>query len=188
MCVRYPNTKPLPPDVGAQCDPRGAEYDGYWYERTNVRKVPLSQCRGGARPDRGTRHRCPHRGGSWLGALAKLLLFAAAVVGGVYWWTEGRMQSRYATQLTSALRLEDHATYHGVRELVHVASQRVRGWIHMAWAYAERAFTSNRFVREYVPYDRPDAASYHMLASDEDAEVRASSHQILRGYESDDLP
>lgn len=44
----------------------------YWYDRTNMRRIPYSSCEGGDRPDRGKRHSC-----------------ANAILGGghgFFWW------------------------------------------------------------------------------------------------------
>lgn len=92
-CVPYANTAALAASVEEQCARNAPEYDGFWYERTAVRKVPISVCTGGLRLDRGTQHRCPHtpiRHGFfwwlWILLLAGAIGFAAA-----YWWTNGEI-------------------------------------------------------------------------------------------------
>lgn len=174
----YPNTSPVPADVAAQCVPGAPDYDGYWYERTNVRKIPISMCRGGARPDRGAKHRCPHtpiRHGFvwWLGMLilASALGFAFA-----YYWTGG------AVAQAGALRLEESATYRDVREQLGLLGHFALGLAGLAWARALELAERIPVLRDHLHRrtERP-FSSYHMLSTDEDAE-------ILHDYDSDELP
>ncbi|WFD03416.1 vacuolar protein sorting/targeting protein PEP1 [Malassezia obtusa] len=178
QCVPYPNTSPVPADVAAQCVPGAPDYDGYWYERTNVRKIPISMCRGGARPDRGAKHRCPHtpiRHGFvwWLGMLilASALGFAFA-----YYWTGG------AVAQAGALRLEESATYRDVREQLGLLGHFALGLAGLAWARALELAERIPVLRDHLHRrtERP-FSSYHMLSTDEDAE-------ILHDYDSDELP
>lgn len=178
-CVPYANTARLPADVDAQCARDAPDYDGYWYEATNVRKVPLSRCRGGARPDRGAQHRCPHTpirhgAGWWIG-----IVLLAGVLGTAcaYWYTRGG-----DVPTLGALRLDENAAYRDAREQLGLLRHFVLGLASLAWTRileatewipAVRSWRSQRAERPF--------SSYHMLSTDEDAEM-------LHDYDSDELP
>lgn len=69
---------------------------GFWYERTNVRKIPYSSCEGGTRPDRGARHPCPlsTRGHGFLWWTTVILSpFALAALVG-FWWMKRSVGAR----------------------------------------------------------------------------------------------
>ncbi|KAK0556529.1 vacuolar protein sorting/targeting protein PEP1 [Tilletia horrida] len=93
QCVQLPGTSLLPEDPYSQCsvkDSKGNLAD-QWFERTSVRKIPISKCEGGKRPDRGKAHDCPNRlrwahGIFWWGSV----LFAAVLLAGLvsFWWTQ----------------------------------------------------------------------------------------------------
>lgn len=95
-CVRFPNATPLSA-LSTEEEQCPHSPDGFWYERTNVRKIPYSSCEGGARPDRGKKHECPN---VYVGA-AKSWLFWATVIASPFliagmmgaWWVKKRMGS-----------------------------------------------------------------------------------------------
>ncbi|KAK0528682.1 vacuolar protein sorting/targeting protein PEP1 [Tilletia horrida] len=87
-CVQLPHTTVLPDDPYTQCI--NPEQD-QWYERTSVRKIPISQCEGGQRPDRGKAHNCPNRfrlghGILWWGSVLLAAILLAGLVS--FWWTQ----------------------------------------------------------------------------------------------------
>lgn len=178
QCVAYNGAAPLPADRDAQCTRDAPEYDGYWYERTNVRKIPMSLCRGGTRPDRGARHRCPHtprrHGVFWW--VFVMLLACAGGIGVMYWWTGGTLHAY------RPLQLEEHAAYRDVREQIGLVWHFALGLASLAWSRAQELAERLPFARDVLRRrsERP-FSSYHMLSTDEDAE-------ILRGYDSDELP
>jgi len=73
--------QPLPNDDSC---PEDAEF---WYERTAYRMIPKSSCKGGERPDRGTRHPCPglraHSAGFWLTIFSVPFGFTALIA---FWY------------------------------------------------------------------------------------------------------
>lgn len=165
-CVLYPNTSPLPADVDAQCDAHAPDYDGYWYERTSVRRVPFSSCEGGDRPDRGTRHRCPrsaHHGvlGSFFGLVAVGAVIAAAYA----FWTK-------RTGGYIALDTDDVHMH-----MIHIMDRFV-GFVQVLWANAVALAVELPLIRNLLQRRERPFSNYHMLSSDEDAE-------ILRDYGSE---
>ena len=162
----YPNTSPLPADVDAQCDAHAPDYDGYWYERTSVRRVPFSSCEGGDRPDRGTRHRCPrsaHHGvlGSFFGLVAVGAVIAAAYA----FWTK-------RTGGYIALDTDDVHMH-----MIHIMDRFV-GFVQVLWANAVALAVELPLIRNLLQRRERPFSNYHMLSSDEDAE-------ILRDYGSE---
>ncbi|KAE8260254.1 hypothetical protein A4X13_0g482 [Tilletia indica] len=87
-CVQLPGTTLLPDDPYSQClDPKQDQ----WFERTSVRKIPLSACEGGQRPDRGKAHDCPNRfrlghGIFWWGSILLAAFLLAGLVS--FWWSQ----------------------------------------------------------------------------------------------------
>ncbi|WFD30491.1 vacuolar protein sorting/targeting protein PEP1 [Malassezia sp. CBS 17886] len=160
-CVLYPGTAPLPADSAAQCARDAPEYDGYWYDRTN--------------------HRCARRS-RVRGALRVLLAVAAlvAVAAGAVVWCAQRGTPRYGRIALS--HVQQAPMYQDAREhaglLVHFLGGLVGRAVARAREHAERV---PLFARAHA-FARPrdHASTYHMLSTDEDAE-------ILRGYDSDDL-
>lgn len=63
----------------------------FWYERTNMRKVPHSSCEGGLVLDRGTPHACPghSRHGWFFWATITVAPFLIAGLAAI-WWTRRR--------------------------------------------------------------------------------------------------
>ncbi|WFD44584.1 vacuolar protein sorting/targeting protein PEP1 [Malassezia psittaci] len=185
QCIAYPNMKPLTADIDAQCAPDAPDYDGYWYERTNMRRIPISMCQGGARFDRGTQHRCPHtpiRHGLlwWISVLLIAGGFGFALA---YWYTRGDLQQLGAVRL-----IEENAAMQDIREQLGLLRNLATGFLSLVWArfietldkfpMLRNLFTRNLFTRSQP--DRP-FSSYYMLSTDEDAE-------ILHDYDSDELP
>ncbi|KAI3629041.1 hypothetical protein CBS9595_000113 [Malassezia furfur] len=178
-CVPYANTPRLPADVDAQCARDAPDYDGYWYEATNVRKVPLSRCRGGARPDRGAQHRCPHTpirhgAGWWIG-----VVLVAGVLGTAcaFWYTRFNDVPAFGK-----LRLDEHAAYRDAREQLGLLRHFVLGLASLAWARILEAAERIPAVRSWrTRHTERPFSSYHMLSTDEDAEM-------LHDYDSDELP
>ncbi|PWN53321.1 Oligoxyloglucan reducing end-specific cellobiohydrolase [Violaceomyces palustris] len=95
-CILYPGVSALATDEYGQCySSNWEETEGYWYDRTNYRKVPYSSCVGGERLDRGTRHICsnnPRRHGFFWWATIVVSPFALA--GFVGWWWNKKQQRR----------------------------------------------------------------------------------------------
>lgn len=93
-CVLVEGTEPLVNDPAGQCATPGG--DGYWYERTAYRKVPMSKCEGGQRLDRGEGHSCGaslsgHGLFWWLSILVLPLLCGAVLA---YYWTHSQRVRR----------------------------------------------------------------------------------------------
>ena len=63
----------------------------FWYDRTNMRKIPHSKCEGGLQLDKGSRHVCPGhaaRSGFFWATIAVLPFGIAALA--AIWWTRRR--------------------------------------------------------------------------------------------------
>ena len=177
--------KPLTADIDAQCAPDAPDYDGYWYERTNMRRIPISMCQGGARFHRGTQHRCPHtpmRHGVlwWISVLmvAGGLGFALA-----YWYTRGDLHQLGAVRL-----MEENAAMQEIREQLGLLRNLATGFLSLVWArfietLDQFPMLRNLFTRSLFTRSQPDRpfSSYYMLSTDEYAE-------ILHDYDSDELP
>ncbi|KAL7415743.1 hypothetical protein BDY24DRAFT_337902 [Mrakia frigida] len=94
-CVLFPTASALSP-LSTEEEQCPTSTDGFWYERTNVRRIPFSSCAGGNRPDRGKQHTCP---GTYQGAEKSSLFwwtvflapFAFAGLGGLWWVKKGSM-------------------------------------------------------------------------------------------------
>ena len=82
----------LAADVDAQC----RDGQEYWYERTNVRKIPHSACEEGLRLDRGAQHVCPasRRHGFlwWMTVLIAPFILAGLIA---VWWARRRGSARH---------------------------------------------------------------------------------------------
>lgn len=85
VCVLVEGAKPLEADQTCKRDQQ------FWYDRTNLRKIPHSKCEGGLALDRGYQHACPGRQGRgwlfWLTMTVAPFLFAALAA---VWWTRRR--------------------------------------------------------------------------------------------------
>lgn len=83
-CVLHSGLTALAANEAEQCAVDG----DYWYDQTNVRKIPFSSCDGGSRPDRGSRHICStslkRHGFFWWTTIVLSPFALAALVG--YWW------------------------------------------------------------------------------------------------------
>ena len=181
-CVQHPGTPPLTneQEPARQCWNNDVDADGYWYERTNVRKVASSRCAGGARPDRGRRHRCPRPPRRGHGVFYWLFwLVAAGIAGGAaaHWW------QHYARDLAGHVRLPDT----GFSEAAPLAGELLErgagalstaaGVARTLWARVRTEVVAwlGRTQRRERPF-----TSYHVLSTDEDAEV-------LHDYDSEEL-
>lgn len=174
QCVLHDGAQPLPNDEASQCRRDAPEYDGYWYERTNVRKIPLSQCSGGPRPDRGRRHRCSAAPASH-GFLWWIFVLALAGVLGL------TLASWVSTQSHGAISLrgiDQSPLYRDARDQLRMLGQFVGGLAMLAWANVQAYVRDIPWVRSYLRRYDSSMSSYHMLSTDEDAE-------ILRDYDSD---
>lgn len=82
VCVLASGTTPLPDD---ETCPNDGEY---WYSRTAYRKIPISQCEGGKRLDRGAQYPCPglkhHSGWFWFFVIIIPFAFTALVASWYY--------------------------------------------------------------------------------------------------------
>ncbi|PWZ03508.1 LOW QUALITY PROTEIN: Oligoxyloglucan reducing end-specific cellobiohydrolase [Testicularia cyperi] len=182
-CVLYPGVTPLATDEVGQC--WASNSDGYWYERTNVRKIPYSSCSGGARPDRGTRHACSNNLSShgffwWLTVI--LCPFGLAGFVGYHW---AKRQSR-SGGITGRIRLPDSSNrlYGANSELAqNLASvpRFILGTLGAVIARVQEIATDKvPFLRDRANRSRGAYGGYRHLSTDEDAE-------ILRDYEDDEL-
>ncbi|WFD05581.1 vacuolar protein sorting/targeting protein PEP1 [Malassezia vespertilionis] len=176
-CVLYPGAAALPTNSAEQCSKQNPDYDGYWYERTNVRKVRFSSCSGGIRLDQGTRHKCrgTRTGHGFFWWLFMLLLAGGAGTLVAKWWSQ-HGAARYGT-----LSLEENDTYRDVREQVGLVRNFAFGLISLGWSTLLELAENVPWLRERMARERHRYTNYHMLSTDEDAE-------ILQGYDSDDLP
>ncbi|CCU97650.1 unnamed protein product [Malassezia sympodialis ATCC 42132] len=172
-CVLYPGMTTLPSDEGDQCSPDNPDYDGYWYERTNVRKIPLSRCTGGERPDRGRRHVCKAapKGHSFLWVFFVLIVACVLVYSVAQWWL------RQGYQALSLDEFHQSQTLRNVSEHFHLAAQFVGGLFSLVWANLMNFVNELPWMRGRIRSDRP-FSNYHILSTDEDAE-------ILQDYGSD---
>ncbi|GAA5827143.1 hypothetical protein JCM3770_007150 [Rhodotorula araucariae] len=84
-CVLVEGAQPLEADQTCKVD------QAFWYDRTNMRKIPHSKCQGGLQLDKGSRHVCPGistRGG-FFWAMVAVLPFGIAALAAI-WWTRRR--------------------------------------------------------------------------------------------------
>lgn len=182
-CVLYPGVAPLATDEVGQC--WAEDSDGYWYERTNVRKVPYSSCSGGKRPDRGTAHVCANNlaghGFFWWATVILCPFGLAGLVG--YWWAKKQASAGVGG---GRIRLPDGSNrlYAPDSELVqNLASvpRFVVGAVSAALARAREVLSERvPFVRNRLARRRGAYGGYRHLSTDEDA-------AILRDYEEDEL-
>ncbi|KAN0063715.1 vacuolar protein sorting/targeting protein PEP1 [Thecaphora frezii] len=177
QCVLYPGTSALPSDEEAQC--WASDSDGYWYERTNMRKIPHSSCTGGKRPDRGARHICsnnPARHGFFWWATVVSCPFALAGFVG-WWWNKKQHRAGRGT-----IRLPDTSRYTDSEFVQNVAlvPRFVLGLVSLGWSKVVETVEQLPFVRDRLRRSRGSYGGYRNLTTDEDAE-------ILRDYEDDEL-
>ncbi len=183
-CVLYPGVTPLSTDEEGQC--WASDTDGYWYERTNVRKIPYSTCSGGNRPDRGTAHICSNNiaghGFFWWATVILCPFGLAGLVG--YWWA--KKQSSRGGLGGGRIRLPDSTTrlYGPDSELAqNLASvpRFVLGVASAAFARIREVATDNvPFLRNRMNRSRGAYGGYRHLSTDEDA-------AMLPDFEEDEL-
>ncbi|GAC97923.1 hypothetical protein PHSY_005511 [Pseudozyma hubeiensis SY62] len=184
-CVLYPGALPLFTDVASQC--WAAESDGYWYERSNVRKIPYSTCSGGARLDRGARHVCSNNlaghGFLWWTTVILCPFGLAGLVG--YWWAK-KQSGRSGFGGTGRIRLPDSSNrlYGPDSELVQNLASVPRFVLGAASAALARLqeIASERipFMRNRMNRSRGAYGGYRHLSTDEDA-------SMLPDFEEDEL-
>lgn len=146
----------------------GAEF---WYERTNVRKIPYSTCEGGDRPDRGAQHVCVNtasasRHGFFWWLLVLLIPFVLA--GAFAWWL-------WQNKERGQIRLSEHRAFGGatgpLSTLASVPYFLVGiGAASIAWVSDKVPFLQDLFQGR--------RSRYSTVPIDEDAE-------ILNGYEDE---
>ncbi|SCV67566.1 BQ2448_5177 [Microbotryum intermedium] len=85
VCQLVEGAAPLPSD--STC----AWNQDFWYQRTNMRKIPHSECQGGMQLDRGSAHVCPGRStrGFFFWATFTVVPFLFAGLAAL-WWTRRR--------------------------------------------------------------------------------------------------
>ncbi|SNX87401.1 related to VPS10 domain-containing receptor SorCS1 precursor [Melanopsichium pennsylvanicum] len=184
-CVLYPGAQTLVTDEQGQC--WASDSDGYWYERTNVRKVPYSSCTGGIRPDRGTRHVCSNNlaghGFLWWSTVILCPFGLAGLVG--YWWAT--KQSSRGDLGAGRIRLPDSSNrlYGADSEL----AQNLASVPRFVLGAASAAFARMREVAaDKIPFlsarmgrrSRGAYGGYRNLSTDEDA-------AMLPDFEEDGL-
>lgn len=179
-CEAYAGAALLPADPVAQCARDAPGYDGYWYERTNVRKIPLSQCMGGVRPDRGKRHKC--RRASSLAALISLVwwLFVAVCLAAMAAAAFTVVSSRTRRGYSSISLGADARTFEGVRGHALSAFESVQSLARIVWANAVAKLHDFSITRDFLRRRERPFSHYHMLSTDEDAE-------ILQDYDAAEL-
>ena len=159
-CVLYPGAVPLNTSAAEQC--WTDESDGFWYDRTNVRKIPYSSCTGGQRPDRGKRHRCPARPASGSGVFLWIMVLLVPVAAAF-------MFARWYIEHSGAgfERLSRREALEDIYEHAGLAARFAGGAVSAFVARVREAFGRTSVMR------RPERpfSSYHMLAADEDAEM-----------------
>ncbi|EPQ27080.1 uncharacterized protein PFL1_05364 [Pseudozyma flocculosa PF-1] len=176
-CVLYPGTSALPTDDVGQC--WAADSDGYWYERTSMRKIPHSSCTGGKRLDRGARHICSNNPAShgffWW---ATVIACPFALAGFVGWWWNKKQQRAGR----GSIRLPDTSRYTDSEFAQNVASvpRYVAGLASLGWSKLVETLEGVPFVRDRLRRSRGSYGGYRNLTTDEDAE-------ILRDYEDEEL-
>lgn len=88
-CVLVDGAQPLASDMTCSA---GQEF---WFERTNMRKIPYSTCSGGLQLDKGQRHVCPgsakHSWFFWASVIVSPFLFSGLAA---FWWKRRRSSSR----------------------------------------------------------------------------------------------
>lgn len=181
VCVPYAGVSapvsPTQDDHDTQCARDAPDYDGFWYERTNVRKIPLSRCLGGERPDRGRRHRCRSRYG--IGTVLWYLVFVPCLLLGSWMGVSWLMMQRERGTITlpelEHIPIIRHAMSHA-ESGIHVA----RGYVSMIWANILAFLHDMPITRDILRRSERPFSHYHMLSTDEDAE-------ILQGYEASDI-
>ena len=181
-CVLYPGVSPYMTDVEGQC--MAEDSDGYWYTRTNVRKIPYSTCTGGIRPDRGERHACSNNlaahGFFWWATVLLCPFGLAGLVG--YWWA--KKQSDRGGLGAGRIRLPDSSNrlYGADSELVQNLASVPRFVLGAASAALARIreVTSDKvpFLRGRINRSRGAYGGYRHLSTDEDA-------AILHDYQDD---
>ena len=99
-CVLVEGAEPLESEATCAWDQE------FWFERTNLRKIPYSKCEGGLELDKGSRHLCPSAGGRGFFFWATVIV-APLMLAGLFgvWWTRRR---------GGAIRLHDSA-FHSTR-------------------------------------------------------------------------
>ena len=102
-CVLVPGATPLASNTTCSWG------QDYWYERTAYRKVPMSSCEGGKRPDRGAAHACPALGSHgffwWTSVIIAPCGLAALIA---FWYARRRGSAR-----AGRIRLPEPADFEG---------------------------------------------------------------------------
>ncbi|CAO1617832.1 unnamed protein product [Sympodiomycopsis kandeliae] len=174
-CVLQAGLSALPTSEEEQC--RNGE--DYWYERTDVRKIPFSSCDGGARPDRGVRHTCSssyrRHGFLWW---TTVILSPFAMAGVVGWWWVKRSGGRDR----GSIRLPDPSSYAESPLLQTLSSvpYYLIGVSNTTWAWLQRHMERIPFFQRRFTRTRVSHGGYRGLAQDEDA-------AILRDYDDEDF-
>lgn len=131
----------------------------YWYERTNVRKIPYSTCEGGDRPDRGAQHPCPGiingvRHGFFWWFIVLTLPFACAGLAAYWLWKQKE---------SGTIRLSDHRAFGGSSGplstlasipyfLVGVGATAL-AWVYDKVPFLQGVFGGGRPQYRHVPID-----------------------------------
>ncbi|CAO1629918.1 unnamed protein product [Parajaminaea phylloscopi] len=176
-CVQHAGTAKLTSDPYEQCQ----NGEDYWYERTNMRKIPYSSCDGGSRPDRGPRHPCPmstrRHGFLWWTTVILSPFVLAGLVG--FWWSKRNTRARGAY---GSIRLPEPERYSDspAMQLLVSVPWAVIGLASTAWAWAIQQLDRVPFLSRPVPRTRVSYGGYRGLAQEEDA-------AILRDYDDEDF-
>ncbi|KAI5476446.1 signal sequence binding protein [Pseudohyphozyma bogoriensis] len=165
QCVLVDGAQPLASEETCSWD------QPFWYERTNMRKIPHSTCEGGLTLDRGAEHACPghSRHGWFFWATITLAPFLIAGLAAV-WWTRRRSGK-------GRIRLPEPGETSG--------SGVVDVLVSVPWFVVGVVGAVVAYVREMeIPYvsdrlRRSSRSGYRSLRLDDDAE-------LLQDYDSDE--
>ncbi|KDN45461.1 Oligoxyloglucan reducing end-specific cellobiohydrolase [Tilletiaria anomala UBC 951] len=177
-CVLVPGATLLAAHPEAQCRAEGQEY---WYERTPYRKIPMSQCEGGPRPDRGKAHHCGPtlRGHGFFWWIT--MIFGPFMLAGVvaYWWfIKGKVSNAGRIRLPGGGGV-DYRDW-TVTQTLNSVPYFVIGALGELLAFAKDVAQQLPFFGNRLRRNRGSYGGYRTVSSDEDAE-------ILRDYDEDGL-
>ncbi len=171
-CVPVSGTSLIPARAEDQCS---ASTDGKWYDSTAYRKVPISQCEGGKRPDRGTAHSCgPSFAGHgffwWVTVIFGPFVLAGLVI---YWWiVKGKAGSAGSIRLPGGTTV--NARDWTVSETLSSVPYFVLGALGELKTLAQDLLERVPFINNQLRRSRGSYGGYRSVTTDEDAAVSRS--------------